>query len=756
MNWKRALLTVVVLGLAIGTAYADSPFFKQFKSDYGTLDQDLLNNEGETGPVKDFVYQKDVATLTLKEGTVFFLRYVNNRPTTAIFIGKGNMKIDIPSHVERQALWFASHDSTVNEDFEVCFIRMADDLDQQIKAKFPMEKKQLGWKDFTIAKQAQGEFHFKPAIQDRYDSYFELLRSLYERSADGYFFIDFNRYTFTFDPNIPEQTIVGYEHESGDQGITNGAVMQRKERNIYDDSKMSEIVFPTTILSRDALLDLTGNEGTAINKAQTDMQVLVNADSLRFMSLFIHYHLAIDSMTVNGKHTDYMRRSDFNFVGVILPQYFHKGDTLAVRLWYHGSNYLSPMPYVDNPAPTAIKLTVTALPEFNYVMPGMGKIARQGGRQHFTVEPDQPFDQFEFRPYALGFDSSSVTTTTGIPLIILKSPDISKNKYDCYVADEQFRKVVTEGIDFIGARLGNPPGTFGLEVYPISDQSIAGFGGMATSQGSGKLVPGWAEVPQVHCLADGDGQLQVIAGPQLAKQWFGALMRPASEREGWLAGAVTEYLGLIYVQASLPGSPFYTELLRRKQDFEHVYFDRNNDRPLATGERVTDSLKVTKGAWVMHMLRELMQAIDQEKDKDRSFYRFLLELSSYVNNRSFTNADVQRIAEKYYGQKLDWFFNYWVYGRNIPNFNVTYNYVQEGNDWFVKGTIDAKGVDANFQMPVICRIEKQDGSSALTRQVVKGNSTTFQLGPYPGKPKSFSFNEYFSVLSNDNVNEGKK
>lgn len=757
MTWKRILLSLAMLLPAVGSIQAESPFMKQFNEDYKTLNQDLMNNIGETGTIKDFVYEKDVATVTFKEGTIFFLRYVKDRPTTAIFIGKGNATVEIPSHVERQALWYAARDSVVNENFDVCFIRMADDLDLKVKEKYKLEKKQLDWKNFTITKQAQGEFHFKPTIESRYDNYFELLRSVYERSADGYFFMDFGRYTYTFDPNLPEQSVVGFEHEPGDQNITDGAVMQRKERNIYDDLKMSDIAYPTTIVSRTGSLVLSGLEGTSIDKAQIDCRIVVNGDSLKFMSIFLHYFLSLDSMAVDGVGTEFTRRSDFNFIGVVLPTYYHKGDTMTVRIWYHGGKYWSPLPYVENPAATAIKINFDAPSEFSYVMPGMGQVTRAHGRQTFTVEPDQPINTFVFRPYASGFDSTEITTSVGIPLTVLKSPDISKTKYDCYITDDMFQKVVKEGVEFIGARLGNPPGTFGMDIYPLSDLSVQGWGNAAMSYSADFTSAGWVEVPQVYCLTAGDGQLQIVAGPRIAREWFGEFMRPATEREAWLGDAVCEYLGLWYVQGSLPGDPFYTEMVRRRQNFDVTYLSRDNDRPLATGERVSDSLHTTKGAWVIHMLRQLMFSLDPaDKDPDQKFRKFLTELESYVNFRAFTNADVERIAEKYYGDKLDWFFNYWLYGRHIPEFNVKYSFEQKGSDWFVNGTVNTKGVDGNFQMPVIMSVTKNDGNTDLSRQLVKGTSSTFQIGPFPAQPKDFKFNEYFSVLSMDDVSMEKK
>ena len=136
MNKKLTIVLTLCLCLISGVAIADSDFLKQFKNDYSTLDVDLLNNDIETAEIKDFVYQKDVATFTFKEGTLFLLRYVNDRPTTAIFMGQGHAKIDVPVSAERKGLFKVSGDSLVGENFELLFMRMGDNFDLKVKEKY--------------------------------------------------------------------------------------------------------------------------------------------------------------------------------------------------------------------------------------------------------------------------------------------------------------------------------------------------------------------------------------------------------------------------------------------------------------------------------------------------------------------------------------------------------------------------------------------------------------------------------------------
>lgn len=726
-------LFIIALLLAAVAAYADSERFKKFKSDYGILDLDLLNNPCELATVSDFVYQKDIATFTFTEGKIYLLRAVNGRPTTAIFIGKGSASITIPSHVERQTLLFASGDSTVSQQFEVCFIRMADDFDLALKEKFSFATVQLDWKDFNVAKKAQGEFFFKPVIQHPYDNYFQLLRSAYQRAADGYFWVDFNRYVFSYDPNRPEQTLVAYEKEGGDVAMTDGAILQRKENGVTDDLQMSQIPYPTTMVDRSADLVMAGLEGRDMSSGDIRARVLVNADSLAYLSLFLHYNLKLDSLTTDEQPTDFHRRKDFNFIGVLLPRTYHKGDTLNLRLFCHGKDYVSVFPYVENPAASPHRLTIVTRPDFNYLAPGLEEAEKQdGGMVKFVVAPTPSFRDFQFQGYAPKFDTVVRSTETGATVNFLKSRAITKSKFDCFVPDELYQGPVLGAFNFLAERLGAAAGQFEFFVFPENRGTM----------------PGMVEVPQVFCILDGTGGFHLLPGVQVARQYFGALMQPVSDRDQWLIDAAPEYLGLMYVQDALGGGPFYTEMVTRR-NLITTLVDRSRDLPIAAGDRVSDSLRAAKGAWIMHMLRFVM--FDPETQSDAVFLKFLRDLSLRCNSKPYTNADIQALAEKAYGQPLDWFFRHWLFERNIPQYDVAYSMIQKENGWMVEGTVKTTGVGPEFQMPVVLRVELTDGVSVYDHPMIKGNDDRFVLGPFPAQPKQLTFNEFFSVLSVDNV-----
>ncbi len=731
---KLVLAVAVIVLMLAPLGQSETEFFKAFENSYELMGSELATKPpAEIAEISNFVYVKDVATFTFTEGKMYLLREVEGRPTTAIFLGTGHATIDIPSHTERQSLWYAAGDSTVDETFETVMINFSDDFDLRLREQFTFEQTHLPWGDFR--KSQQGEFFFKPVVMHEYDNYFQLLRSLYERAEDGYFWIDFNRYTFTFDPNRPEEVIVGYEHEGGDQVCTNGAVMQRREKGVYDDLRMSDIQYPTTILSREGNLTMTGLDGQVIEAADIEVNIQIDVDSLKFMNLYLHHNLKLDSLYCDGVPVDYWRRRTFAFLGVILPEYRYKGDTITLRLFYHGKDYNPALPFVENPKPSPHKLTFDIPKGYTYLMPDMvAEESENGKREKFTVAPSQPYRKWQFHQYAGGFETIPVVSEVGMTLNFLKSQHQSKGRQNCFIPDEYYRTTVTGAFDFLCSKLGPPVGTFSMTIYPEF----------------GKTMPGLMGVSQVECYQDGTGGLPMDAAWMAAFQWFGSLMRPQTDREYWLSDAVPDYLSLMNVSSAVSPSVFFGELLRRRNEV-YTLVENDEDWPLAAGRRVPALNRRMKGSWVIHMLRYMMY--DLETHNEAKFYQFLNELKIRANMGQYTNESLMKLAEKHYGAPLDWFWAHWIYGRNIPEYKVEYTMEKRADGHYLTANVTTKKVESSFKMPVVIRVEDTEGNSTYHREMIEGLSDTFEIGPLQTEPKEMIFNEFASVLSKDDVDK---
>lgn len=730
MIGNRLVAALLLFVMAV-PALAESDFYEEFERNYATLDLDLLNNAIEMGEIANFTYEKDVATFTFTEGRLILLRYVMDRPTTAVFIGKGSARIRVPSPVEQQSLLRATGDSLVNEDFEICFMRIGDDFDLKVREVVDFEATTLEYKYFTQIKQSQGEFFFKPRIYHKHDNYFQLLRSCYERAEDGYFWIDFNRYIYSFDPNRTEEVLVGYEYEGGDFELTEAVRMQREERGIYKNLEMSQLAYPTTMLNQNATIEMGGLDGKKLEAAEATLDVVLNLDSAKFVNLYLHYNLHEDSVSFNGQPVDYWRRNDFNVLGIILPEYYRKGDTLTFTFWYHGKEFLPALPFVEDPSPVPHTIHFKVPKGYTYLMPDKGGVGSAGRHDTFTVVTQNPYRMFNFQGYAGGYESIDTSAASGTPISVLRSKAIKKSQ-PCYIPPEDYLSAAVGGYNFMERQLGAPPSVFSLTVFP--DSSLT--------------MPGLMELPQIYCYQSGTGGIWWEGGRQASRQWFGALLKPRSDREMWLADAIPDYLGMMYTQEAVSIDAFYTELVDRRNRLE-ILRSQVGEVPLAIGDRINPSQKLFKGSWLIHMLRFLMY--DLESGSERQFRRFLLELSIVTNSKQYTNADIIAVAEKYYGDKLDWFFDHWLFGRVMPKYKVNYRIESGEAGWFVRGQVEMERVEDSYKMPVLIRVAGADGQSRFFREMLEAPEDTFSFGPFDQEPKELFFNEFYSVLADTEV-----
>ena len=114
--------------------------------------------------------------------------------------------------------------------------------------------------------------------------------------------------------------------------------------------------------------------------------------------------------------------------------------------------------------------------------------------------------------------------------------------------------------------------------------------------------------------------------------------------------------------------------------------------------------------------------------------------------RSMLATDLQAVVERHLGGKVDWFFNQWVYGTDIPTYEWSYR-TERGQDGKprLKLRVLQRDVPDDFVMPVPVRLEFA-GGEAMFRVVVKGPKTEFET-QLPAEPKRVVFNEFESVLA---------
>ncbi|HKW50358.1 MAG TPA: M1 family aminopeptidase, partial [Candidatus Eisenbacteria bacterium] len=252
---------------------------------------------------------------------------------------------------------------------------------------------------------------------------------------------------------------------------------------------------------------------------------------------------------------------------------------------------------------------------------------------------------------------------------------------------------------------------------------------------------------------------EVLRAHEVAHQWWGALgVLPATYHDQWLAEAFAHFSALRYLEAASKDNKRFLDALRQSR--ERLIKNRKfllgagqEAGPIWLGPRTSTSTTredhflviYQKGAWVLHMLRNLFLNLDTMKDG--GFDNIMREFYGSYAEKDATTADFQRVVEKYAGRNMSWFFREWVYGTGIPHYKFAWRAVPGADGKFkVTCRVDQENVPEDFQMFVPLRIDFGDAKFARVRVFVKGGHSEFALPPLPMEPKGIVFNDLESVL----------
>lgn len=98
--------------------------------------------------------------------------------------------------------------------------------------------------------------------------------------------------------------------------------------------------------------------------------------------------------------------------------------------------------------------------------------------------------------------------------------------------------------------------------------------------------------------------------------------------------------------------------------------------------------------------------------------------------------------------KLDWFFNEWVYGTQVPRYQFEYQLQPaDGGKTMVRMKITQSEVDEHFAMFVPIFADFGNGMVRLNQELVVGNMTRSVDFILPSRPKKVVLNAYKDTLA---------
>ena len=215
----------------------------------------------------------------------------------------------------------------------------------------------------------------------------------------------------------------------------------------------------------------------------------------------------------------------------------------------------------------------------------------------------------------------------------------------------------------------------------------------------------------------------VVPFHEVAHQWWGNVVGWSSYQDQWIDEAISEYLALQFADSQKnqdhPLTTWLTHYRKRlttKSDGEdRVPADIG---PVIAGRRLISSrspdaynvVVYAKGAWIMHMLHEMLRQPGgaNGKDPDARFIALLHGLVSKYARKELTTADLQREVEAVMtprmalegGHSMEWFFDEYVRGTGIPHYKVQFTSHNTEKGFQIRGKLLQDGVPRSFIAPV--------------------------------------------------------
>lgn len=266
-----------------------------------------------------------------------------------------------------------------------------------------------------------------------------------------------------------------------------------------------------------------------------------------------------------------------------------------------------------------------------------------------------------------------------------------------------------------------------------------------------------------------DGFWREVGAHEVAHQWWGHVLGWASYRDQWMSEGFAEFSTSLFIQYVKNDTNKFIAFWedQRKRIVESGPRTRGRKPftvgPMTQGYRlnsaktgaVFQTMVYPKGAYVLHMLRMMM--FDHKKGTgDQRFQKMMQEFVTSNYNKDISTNDFKIAVEKHIlpamdvdkNGKMDWFFDQWIYGTEMPSYKLVYSFTASGGKTTLSAKLTQSGVSDNFVMLVPLYLDFGKGPAYLGSATVVGNSTV-ELNniSVSGSPKKMSVAGLQDVLA---------
>jgi len=759
---------------------------------------------GSQAFAENVVLKRDIGTITLKKGTVFFLAPVDGRVTGAVFLGEGEIRVEPVVSSEKLNLANLTKSAALTDTFTRMVLRFTDgtfeDLSQEAKvregAADPKAIDALG--DFRKLLR-KGRTYTDPNLAlvfTRLNFDGRLLMDVKRKAENGLFlaYFDGKQYgdaLFGVDPlgqpyTRPEEVVLV---NLGDKnlGIWISEHLQAEcaAPAANEDSRLID--------AETYKIEATAKGSALAAKVSLDFKALL--DGVSVLPFDLYSTLRMQKITDQaGRELSFIQedKDDDPDFFVVLAEPLKKGDAYQLKFEYEGKDALEDSGggnftliarsswYPNNGfGEDRANFDMTLKTPKGLTMVATGQLqeeTKEGDWQvtHWKSSLPLGVAGFNYGKFKKNVTTEKTTNYTIETYANQHIPDYLKEiqmmaegtattlgSLNTVSMMEKAHSEASVSINLFSNLFGPLP--YGR--IALSQQPSVSFG-QAWPMLVYMPLSAFLDNTYRHQLGLDTDRLfyRYVAAHEVSHQWWGHVIGWESYRDQWLSEGLAEFSASVFAQMVYKNNSlkeFWKESRegltdRNKEGWRAIDAGSVNlGYRLNCGRNGSPAVRViyNKGGYIVHMLRMMMW---DPKTGDDRFYAMMKDFVKTHFNQNVSTADFARIVEKHMTPAMDldgngkigWFFRQWVEGNYLPEYRLEYRL--EPSD---KGQtrlilkVTQSNVDENFRMPVPIYLQFKKGIMRLGVVRMIGNSTADELSVnLPEKPEQVLLNAQEDVL----------
>ena len=771
----------------------------------------------ESYTINNVIIKRDVGTLTFKNGRINFLAPVMGRVVKAVFTGEGEFTLTPAISIERDYLRRITNSDILNETFEKLALCFTDDTYQEVKRQGQATEADSRARD--VLREFQSRVRHRTerprslveAIlsgEDVANIDAQILADIYNPKRPGFFdaYIfgrKFNDLRFQVRPQgvlpqmlAPEEVaLINLDPQGEKEGILYLAHLLSEYQGGRVSSEEDHRIIDAEHYRIEAAID--GGEKLT---ATAELAFTALGDGDRLLSFGLLPNLRVTRVTVADSEIHFIqesRKDDGSFYA-ILPAPTVKGSKYKVSIEYQGDKVVedagggnfavgartSWYPSVNSFNDRATFDLTFKVPK-SYTLVGVGKQVKTWREGEYAAS--QWVSEVPLAVAGFNYGNFKKKEVTDEP---------TKYLIEGYATSE-----LPAYLRNAGDRIGGMTPTRLTENAIVEAQNSmriftqwfgeSPYGRIAiTQQPQFNFGQSWPTLVYLPIISFFDSTqrwmlmggisngltefIQEVTPHEVAHQWWGHIVGWASFHDQWLSEGFADFSAGLFLQATEQKPDKYLTYWRRARETiteKNQFGNRANDAgPLWMGLRLNtyrtpgayNRLVYPKGGYVLHMLRGMMWDV---KTNDQRFMDMMHDFVKTYFHRNASTEGFKAIVEKHMtpqmdldgNHRMDWFFDEWVYGTDVPRYKLQYSLTPESDGKLIlKGVLTQSEVSERFKMIVPVYLDFDGKLMRLGTVPIAGNGTKEFQVRLPQKPKRVLVNAFHDVLASESVSEQQK